>query len=440
MGQPIKTVVTMGVAAVLLAGTVSPAAAQSPRATPLPRAASPEAVGFSTARLKRLDDAMAAAVGTKVAGMTTLLARHGKVVEVKTYGEQSPGKPMTRDAIFRIYSMTKPVTGVAMMILFEEGKWKLDDPVTDYIPEFKTLQVVTGVDAQGRPTFEPMRRPPTMREVMSHTAGFAYGLNPANPGDKMFAEKAPLQAAGLTQMIQRMSETPLLFQPGERWSYSAAVDVQGYLVEKLSGMPFGQFLQQRIFAPLKMVDTGFSVPGDKAGRIAAVYEVNAQTGKLAPMAARNGNPLPDVTRPPSLESGGGGLQSTLDDYARFAQMIANKGELDGVRILSPATVELMQTNVVPKSVLAKPTFFPSFNETVGFGLDVMVVMDPREAGRLEGKGTMSWEGAAGTWFWADPANDVIFVGLVQNFAYTGPRGFDPITRPLVYQALVDPAK
>ena len=435
-----RRAITIGLGSLLLAGAALPAAAQSAKATPLPKAATPEAVGFSAARLKRLNDTMQAAVGTKVAGMTTLLARHGKVVEVKTYGEQAPGKPMSRDAIFRIYSMTKPVTGVAMMILFEEGRWKLDDPVTNYIPEFKNLVVVNGVDATGRPIMEPMKRPPTMRELMSHTAGIGYGQNQANPGDKLFAEKRVLQAQGLPQMIQRMSEVPLLYQPGERWSYSAAVDVQGYLVEKLSGMPFGQFLQQRIFTPLKMVDTGFSVPADKVGRIATVYEVNAGTGKLAPMTARNGAPLPDVTQPPSLESGGGGLQSTLDDYARFAQMIANKGELDGVRILSPATVELMQTNVVPKAVLAKPTYFNSFNETVGFGLDFMVVMDPRQAGRLEGKGTMSWEGAAGTWFWADPANDVIFVGLVQNFAYTGPRGFDPISRPLVYQALVDPAK
>ena len=422
---------------ILLASAAAPVAVKA--ATPLPTA-TPEAVGFSTPRLKRLDDAMAQATGTKVAGAITMLVRHGKVVSVKTYGEQSPGKPMSRDAIFRIYSMSKPITGVAMMILFEEGKWKLDDPVTNYIPEFKNLQVVTGFDAAGKPILEPMKRPPTMRELMSHTAGLGYGNNPSNPADKLFADKGVLQATGLPQMIQRMSEVPLLYQPGERWSYSAAVDVQGYLVEKLSGMPFGQFLQQRIFAPLKMVDTAFYTPAAKAGRIATVYAGDPASGKLAPMTARNGAPLPDITQPPKLESGGGGLQSTLDDYSRFAQMVNNKGELDGVRILSPASIALMGHNVVSKAALAKPTYFNSHNESVGFGLDFMVVTDPLEAGRLEGKGTMSWEGAAGTWFWTDPTNDVVFIGMIQNFAWTGPRGFDPMTRPLVYQALVDPAK
>jgi CubicO group peptidase (beta-lactamase class C family) len=416
-------------------------AGQAFAATPLPVSPTPEAQGFATDRLKRLDDAMAQSVKDgMVGGALTLLARHGKVVEYKSYGDAAAGRAMTRDTIFRIYSMSKPITGVAMMILFEEGKWHLDDPVSKYIPEFKDLQVVTGLDASGKPILEPARHAPTMRELMSHTGGFGYGMT-QEAGDKLIVASGARDAHGLPDLIARMSKVPLLYQPGTRWQYSLSVDIQGYLVEKLSGQPFGQFLAGHIFRPLGMTDTGFSVPAAKAGRLASVYYNDPQTGKLSP-GAPPGRALPDPTQPPGFESGGGGLFSTLDDYARFAQMLANKGTLDGVRILSPATIELMGTNVVPQAVLKEPAqqFYKIFNENIGFGLDFQVVMRPREAGKLEGAGSMSWEGAAGTWFWIDPTNDVIFVGMVQNFLRAGPAGFDPITRPLVYQALVDPKK
>jgi CubicO group peptidase (beta-lactamase class C family) len=410
-------------------------------ATPLPVSPSPEAQGFSADRLRRLDDAMTQSVRSgMVGGALTLLARHGKVVEYKSYGDAAPGRAMTRDTIFRIYSMSKPVTGVAMMMLFEEGKWRLDDPVSKYIPEFRDLQVVKGIDAQGKPILEPAGHAPTMRELMSHTGGFGYGMT-QEAGDRLIAASGARDAHGLPQLIERMGKVPLLYQPGTRWQYSLSVDIQGYLVEKLSGMTFGQFLAERIFRPLRMTDTGFTVPAANAARLASVYFNDPQTGKLSP-GTPPGRTLADPTQPPAFESGGGGLFSTIDDYARFAQMLANKGILDGVRLLSPATVELMGTNVVPQAVLRDPgqQFYKIFNEHIGFGLDFQIVMHPREAGKLEGAGTMSWEGAAGTWFWVDPANDVIFVGMVQNFLRAGPAGFDPITRPLVYQALVAPDK
>ncbi len=413
----------------------------------LPMATSPEAVGFDSQRLKLLDDYMAGVVSQgRVAGMTTLLARHGKVVEFNTYGKASlaTGAPMARDEIFRIYSMTKPMTGVAMMILFEQGKWRLDDPVTRYVPEFKNLRVMTGVSPDGKTVLtEEAKRPPTMREIMSHTAGFGYGLGDVHPVDKLYREKKVLSSTGLHQMIERTAEIPLMFQPGTNWSYSSAVDIQGYIVEKLSGMTLGEFMAKNIFQPLKMTDTGFYVRPGGEGRLAANYVGDRQTGKIEEAKDLFGmGPMPDYTKAPAMESGGGGLVSTTTDYARFCQMILNKGELDGVRIISPASVELMDTNVIPKSVLVSSngTSVARFNEAVGFGLDFMVVNDPRKAGSLEGKDTMSWGGAAGTWFWIDPTNDVVFVGMIQRMGGTGGDDLGQAARTLTYQALTHPDK
>lgn len=409
-------------------------------------AASPESVGFDSARLAKLDAYMAGAVtGGRVAGMTTLLARHGKVVSFKTYGKKSleTGQPMTQDTIFRIYSMTKPITGVAMMILFEEGKWRLDDPVTRYVPEFKNLKVMVKADKDGKITeVEDMKRPPTMREIMSHTAGFGYGLGDEHPVDKLYREKQVLASRGLHEMIDRTASIPLMYQPGTNWSYSSAVDIQGYIVEKLTGQTLGQFMEQRIFKPLKMTDTAFSTGAAKGGRLASVYVFDKEKGKIVEAKDLFSGKMPDYTQPPAMESGGGGLASTTMDYARFSQMILNKGELDGVRILAPSSVELMGTNVIPKNVLLNTngSIGARFNEAVGFGLDFMVVKDARAAGTNQGDGTMSWGGAAGTWFWVDPTNDVIFVGMIQRMGGTGGDDLGGMARTLTYQALIHPEK
>ena len=415
----------------------APAAALTP-------AASPEALGFDSQRLAKLDAYMGKVVADgRVAGMTTLLARHGKIVSYRTHGKKSlaTGEPMTRDTIFRIYSMTKPITGVGMMILFEEGKWRLDDPVTKYVPEFKTLKVVKSVDGNGVMTLEDMKRPPTMREVMSHTAGFGYGLGDEHPVDKLYREKGVLGGT-MQEMIQRTAEIPLMYLPGTGWYYSSAVDIQGYIIEKLSGQSLGQFFEQRIFRPLKMVDTAFYVPAAKASRLAPVYVGNKDTGKIEEARRLFGSDLPTYLEPPRMESGGGGLVGTTMDYARFAQMIANKGELDGVRILSPASVEMMGTNMIPRDVLVNSngTTAARFNEAVGFGLDFMVVNEPRVAGSLEGKGSMSWGGAAGTWFWVDPTNDIVFVGMIQRLGGTGGDDLGAAARTLTYQALTHPER
>ena len=425
----------------------APAAWSAPaKAVSLATAASPESVGFDSARLKKLDDAMAKVVADgRVAGMTTLLARHGKVVEFKTYGKANleTGQPMTKDSIFRIYSMTKPITGVAMMILFEEGKWRLDDPVTRYVPEFKNLKVMVKADKDGKITeVEDMKRPPTMREIMSHTAGFGYGLGDEHPVDKLYREKRVLGANGLKEMIDRTATVPLMYQPGANWSYSSAVDIQGYIVEKLSGQKFSDFLDQRVFKPLKMTDTAFSTGAAKADRLATVYVFDKEKGKIVEAKALFSGQMPDYTKAPAMESGGGGLVSTTMDYARFSQMILNKGELDGVRLLSPTSVELMGTNVIPKNVLLNTNGSVGlrFNEAVGFGLDFMVVKDARAAGTLQGDGTMSWGGAAGTWFWVDPTNDLIFVGMIQRMGGTGGDDLGGQARTLTYQALIHPEK
>jgi CubicO group peptidase (beta-lactamase class C family) len=243
-------------------------------------------------------------------------------------------------------------------------------------------------------------------------------------------------------MISQTATIPLVYQPGESWRYSISVDIQGYLVEKLSGMPLGQFMEQRIFKPLKMSDTAFYVPADKASRFSAVYAYNRDAKKIEEADIIFDNPLPTYLTKPAMESGGGGLVGTTMDYARFAQMIANKGELDGARILSPASVELMGTNAIPRNVLVNSngTSGLRFNEAVGFGLDFMVVNDPRRAGTLEGQGSMSWGGAAGTWFWVDPSNDLIFVGMIQRLGGSGGDDLGQMSRTLTYQALVHPEK
>jgi len=438
-------------AAALLVQAPFAAARPAPKAVAahagdLTPAASPESVGFDSHRLQKLDAYMAKVVADgRVAGMTTLLARHGKIVAFNTYGKASlaTGQAMPKDEIFRIYSMSKPLTGVAMMVLFEQGKWRLDDPVTRYVPEFKNLKVMVEADKDGKITkVEDMKRPPTMREIMSHTAGFGYGLGDKHPVDKLYRERQVLGSSSLHQMIERTATIPLMFQPGTDWSYSSAVDIQGYIVEKLSGKPFGQFLQENVFGPLKMKDTGFYTGAAKASRLAAVYVGDKDTGKIEQADDLFGNKMPDYSKPPAMESGGGGLVSTTMDYARFCQMMLNKGELDGVRILSPASVELMDTNVIPKNVLVNSngTSVARFNEAVGFGLDFMVVNDPRAAGTLEGKNTMSWGGAAGTWFWIDPTNDVLFVGMIQRMGGSGGDDLGTQARTLTYQALLHPEK
>lgn len=332
--------------------------------------------------------------------------------------------------------MTKPITAVAMMILYEEGKWNPEDSLAKYIPEFKSLKVLKEVDAKGDVVVEDPDHLPTVGELMTHTAGFTYGFFGDTPVDRIYKEKEVWGSKSLDEFVQKLAAIPLLYQPGTRWVYSASVDIQGYLVEKLSGKPLPQFMKERIFEPLGMNDTGFYVPAEKIARLSALYTVN---DKNELVGAKTGG---DYSKPPMMPSGGGGLTSTADDYMRFAQMLLNGGELNGVRILAPSSVKLMSSNhLLPRLMtgefgIGMQRMRPGF----GYGYDVAVFTDPPLAGSTAGQGTFLWDGAAATWFWIDPANDIVFVGMVQRMLDARTPNLEHLSRALVYQALLDPAK
>ena len=391
----------------------------------------PEEVGMSSDRLERLNGAMQGLVDDGLlAGITTMISRHGKVAHFGTFGHQNieDGVEMSEDTIFRIYSMTKPITGVALMILYEEGKFRLSDPVHRYIPEFEGLVVAKEDGPNGQPITEPADHPMTIRELMAHTAGLSYGIFSQSQVDALYNEANVLDNnSTLKDMIDKLSKIPLRQQPGSMWHYSVAVDVQGYLVEVLSGQKFDEFLNERVFGPLGMNDTAFHVAADKADRFSQVYTHDAD-GNL--MAQEGFGGRRDYLDPPAFLSGGGGLVSTTMDYMRFSQMLLNGGELDGVRILAPSTVKLMHLNHLPREL-------KEMSPGTGFGLDFAVVLDPVAADGIS-KGEYYWGGAAGTWFWIDPKEDLVFVGMIQHF---GPRRPDvrSLSRRLTYQAILEPS-
>ncbi len=384
---------------------------------------------FTPAGLATLDARMKEAVDKKeVSGLEYALIKDGKVVALNTFGAQSyDGPPMTEDTIFRIRSMTKPVTGVAMMQLWEQGKWKPEDPVSKFLPELGSLKVATS--AADLNTLVPAARTPNMNEIMTHTAGFGYGLSANNAVDRAFLEKHPMYEADLNALVKRTSEIPLLDQPGNRWSYSIVVDLQGAIVEKLTGQKFGDYLEQHIFAPLAMKDTGFWLSEPDRPRVATVYTRNAKTSTFDVLEDKNSFTRDFYTPGSQAESGGGGLVSTLHDYVRFTQMLLNKGELDGQRILKPETVDYMMQNHIGdlKGVIGGGAF--------GYG-GMVVVGEPTEKAP-QPKGTFSWFGIDGTWFWVDPANKLAFVGMIQRRGPAGPGGIDVRgeSAQLVYKAL-----
>jgi len=355
-------------------------------------------------------DAVAAAIkgqvdGGKLAGAVMMAAQHGKVRKLAAMGYQDLENkvPMQSDTIFRIFSMTKPIAGTALMMLYDERRFKLSDPVEKYIPEFVGLQVAKEDGPDGKPITEPPAHKMTIRELMSHSGGLTYGFFSRSQVDSLYVAANVLDRnSTLKQMVAKLGKIPLWAQPGTIWHYSISVDVQGYLVEVLSGMPFDRYLEDKVFRPLSMSDTAFYVPQEKAARLSRYYA--SREGQLA------SEPNAEYLQKPALFSGGGGLVSTAEDYMRFAQMHLNGGTLDGVRILSEEAVTLMRSDQLPKDIAGLGGFMDPGNT---FGLDFAIVNDSEKAyGQSEG--IHWWAGVAGTWFWIDPANDFILIGMIQT--------------------------
>jgi CubicO group peptidase (beta-lactamase class C family) len=395
---------------------------------------SPASAELSSAGLARLDAAMERHVRERrIPGAVVLVARNGGIVHLRSYGvaDRPSARPMRNDDLFRIYSMTKPVVSVALLMLYEEGRFQLADPLERYIPEFKGLMVHAGMDAAGSPRLEPPRRKPTIQDALRHTLGMGAGGGPA-PVAQLYREHRIWVTTmdSLAQQMQLLGKVPLLYHPGEQWVYGYGHDVQARLVEHFSGLPIDQFLRQRIFAPLGMTDTGYGVAADQRGRIATLHDVPEGTPA---------NPAVDM-RPSTYERfaqhpfGTLGLWSTAADYARFSQMLLNGGELGGVRILGRKTVELMSTNHLPPNISqgGQPgTMEPG----EGYGLGVSVTLDPAAAGNLGSVGAFGWSGAATTWFTIDPAEKLVAILMAQQYPYDARLLSEFQT--LVYQAIAE---
>ena len=366
----------------------------------------------------RIDTALAAMVADgRAAGTSALIWQDGREVYFGTAGmaDRAAKRPMRRDTIAQIYSMTKPVTGVALMQLWEQGKFRLDDPLSKYLPEYAAMRVDAGKDVTRQPRTVAAARPITIRDILRHTAGFAYGAGPTPAHDAYVAADPLALDITLAESSLRLARVPLLFQPGTQWEYSIAVDVQAALVEKLSGQRFADYVRTHIFEPLKMTDTAWRQTDAKLPRLAAM---NVKTdGKLVQQDAAAAQKL--NFRDNKLTPGGFGLASTLDDYQRFARMLLNEGELDGARILKPSTVRLMATDQLDPA-LTQRAWLPD-KGSVGFGFDFAVRKAPPQTPE-ENRGAVGeffWDGMASTLFWVDPANRLTAVFFVQTIPYDG---------------------
>lgn len=394
------------------------------------RTTNPKRVGMSEARLERIEPAMQAFVDElKLAGTLTLVARKGKVVHLEGVGfrDREAKTPMTEDTIFRIYSMTKPITAVAALTLWEQGKFQMDDPVSKYLPELANLKVFAGMDGENM-VLEDTNKVMTIKQLFTHSAGFSYGFSQSSV-DKLYQQSALFSGETKREdLLKEVAKLPLNHQPGTKWNYSIGTDIIGVLVERLSGQTLGEYFEQHIFKPLKMTDTGFYVPKSKQDRLAQIYVINQQ-GQTVPM---ENEPLGDYLSAPEIESGGGGLVSTIEDYYTFTQMLLNGGEYRGERILGRKTVEYMRTNHLPADLIP---FEPS-STGEGYGLAMSVTVDEQGANTMGSKGDYGWAGAASTYFRIDPEEQMIVIAMTQLM----PSSFFSYNKDfknMAYQALVD---
>ena len=402
--------------------------------------ARPEEVGLNAAQLTRIDDHLRRRYlgPEKIAGCLTLVARGGRPAYLSAQGlmDRERNRAMRPDTIFRIYSMTKPITSVALMQLYEQGHFQLDDPVRKFIPEWSDLRVF---ESGNHPSFltRPVGRPMTIRDLFTHQSGLTYGFMERTNVDAAYRKVGiggPHAGGSLRQMIEQLAEMPLEFSPGDAWNYSVATDVLAYLVEALSGQPFDEYLQEHITGPLGMVDTGFTVPASKVDRFAANYRRNRNRKLVLLDDPLTSHYTGDIT----FFSGGGGLVSTMHDYYRFCQMMLSGGTLDDTRILGRKTVELMTMNHLPNGSdltdLAVGAFSETTYEGVGFGLGVSVTLDLAVAQAIGSVGEYGWGGAASTAFWIDPKEDLIVIFMVQ-FWMSGTFNFRGQLKSIIYPAL-----
>jgi CubicO group peptidase (beta-lactamase class C family) len=405
------------------------------------RTVEPSDVGLDPKRLARIDSHFAQYVDSgKLAGWQIVVTRRGQVAHASTYGlrDREAGAPVTPDTLWRIYSMTKPITSVAAMMLWEEGQFELTDEISKWLPEFADVRVYDKGSAL-RPYTVPAIEPIRVWHLLTHTSGLTYGFLQTSVVDALYRgagyELGSPDGADLATACRAWANLPLLFQPGTRWGYSVATDVLGRLVEVISGQTLDEFFAQRIFAPLGMTDTRFYVDGGDSERLAALYAPMPGTGK----AFRYDQVGQRATEKPTMLSGGGGLISTAADYHRFTQMMLRRGELDGVRLLSPQTVAFMTRNHLPGGqdlgALSTGGFAETTFEGIGFGLGFAVVRDPIPARVPTTEGTYYWGGAASTAFWIDPTEELtamLFTQLMPSSTYP----VRPQLRQMVYSAIV----
>lgn len=394
----------------------------------MPKAA-PESVGLSSLRLERITGAMQKHVDEgHIAGSTGLILRHGKIAYFETVGYQDreAKTPMAEDTIFRIYSMSKAITGVAVMMLYEQGHFFLTDPVEKYLPEYADAKVAE--DSKGGVELVDARNKMTIRDLLRHTSGITYGG--ANTKTGKFYREAGARGRGqnLEQFSKKLGSAPLEFEPGTEWQYGFSIDVLGRLVEVASGQTFDKYLEDNIFEPLGMKDTAFHVPAAKHDRLATLYSPEGEDKiRVATSPAQD-----SYKEPATFFSGGGGLVSTTMDYARFTQMLLNEGELDGVRLLGKKSVELMRTDHLGDIKKNGPLIA---RDGIGFGLTFAVTLDPGQVGSLDSKGVYRWGGAAGTRFWIDPVEDMITIFMVNILPYRFTYGDE--FKLLAYQAIIE---
>jgi CubicO group peptidase (beta-lactamase class C family) len=402
----------------------------------------PAEAGFDEQRLARLDRHFDSYVESgRLPGWLVLVSRRGKVVHLRVRGnrDREESRPVEPDTIFRVYSMTKPVTSVAAMMLYEEGSFELTTPVSRFIPSFREARVYQRGPAL-RPLTSPAAEPIRMWHLLTHTAGLTYGFHHAHAVDEAYRaagyEWSTPPGVDLAAACETWAGLPLLFEPGTEWNYSHATDVLGRVVEVISGQPLDRFFAERIFEPLGMADTGFSVPEAKVERLAALYAAVPD-----PRQPVRHDAVGDLfLQPPDLLSGGGGLVSTAGDFHRFAQMLRCDGELEGSRLLAPRTLRRMRQNHLPGGGDLEAVGRPLFAETtfagVGFGLGFSILLDPVAFGTLGNRGEFGWGGAASTVFWVDPVDELVVIFMTQLV----PSSTYPIRselRQLVYQALLD---